>query len=135
MGFGFTPVNSDGSLGNPVITNTLLQGGIVSIYYLGTLIGALFGGWVGDRIGRTRAIALGAAWGVLGASLQCSAQNHSWMICGMLYMTSTADSIFGIFVSSRIIKEPILIVSSTTHQRLWYWHFERCCTSLGNGDF
>jgi hypothetical protein len=33
-GFGYTSVNSDGTLGNPVIT-TLLQGGIVSIYYLG----------------------------------------------------------------------------------------------------
>lgn len=88
MGFGYTPVNADGTLGNPVITNTLLQGGIVSIYYLGTLVGALFGGWVGDRIGRTRAIALGAAWGVIGASLQCSAQNHNWMICGMCFKAS-----------------------------------------------
>jgi len=33
MCFDDTPVNSDGTLGNPVITNTLLQGEIVSIYY------------------------------------------------------------------------------------------------------
>ena len=68
----------------PNITNTLRQGGIVSIYYVGTLIGALIGGWVGEKIGRVRTIALGAAWGVLGASLQCSAQNHAWMICARL---------------------------------------------------
>jgi MFS family permease len=54
----------------------------VSVYYLGTLVGALAGGWVGEKVGRIKAIALGAAWGILGASLQCSAQNHVWMIFG-----------------------------------------------------
>lgn len=52
MGFGYTHL-VNGTL-TPVVTNTLLQGGIVSVYYLGTLFGALFGGWVGDRIGRIR---------------------------------------------------------------------------------
>lgn len=80
MGFGYTKY-VDGNL-TPVVTNSLLQGGIVSVYYLGTLFGALFGGWVGDRIGRIRTIAVGAAWGVFGACLQTSAQNHNWMICG-----------------------------------------------------
>ena len=68
----------------PVVTNSLRQGGIVSIYYVGTLMGALAGGLIGERIGRIKTIALGAAWGVLGASLQCSAQNHTWMICARL---------------------------------------------------
>lgn len=66
----------------PVVTNSLLQGGIVAVYYLGTLFGAFLGGWVGDRIGRIRSIALGTLWGIAGASLQTSAQNHNWMICG-----------------------------------------------------
>jgi hypothetical protein len=56
----------------------------VSVYYLGTLIGCLVGGWVGDKIGRVRTIAFGAAWAILGAALQCSAQNHVWMICARL---------------------------------------------------
>ncbi|KAF7562283.1 hypothetical protein G7046_g1871 [Stylonectria norvegica] len=77
MGFGYV----DEKTGDPVITNSLLQGGIVSVYYLGTLIGCLIGGWVGDKIGRIKTIALGAAWAIVGASLQCSAQNHNWMIC------------------------------------------------------
>ncbi len=81
MGFGYT-ATIDGDQNRPVITNSLLQGGIVSVYYIGTLVGALFGGWVGEKIGRIKTIALGAAWAVLGASLQCSAQNHNWMICG-----------------------------------------------------
>jgi sugar porter (SP) family MFS transporter len=83
MGFGHTET-IDGSANTPVIDNSLLQGGIVSIYYLGTLIGAMTGGWVGEKVGRIRTIALGALWGVIGASLQASAQNHSWMICARL---------------------------------------------------
>ncbi|OJJ56836.1 hypothetical protein ASPSYDRAFT_155487 [Aspergillus sydowii CBS 593.65] len=79
MGFGYTEMK-DG-LPSPVVTDSLLQGGIVSVYYLGTLFGALLGGWTGDKVGRIKAIASGALWGMLGAALQCSAQNHDWMIC------------------------------------------------------
>jgi MFS family permease len=82
MGIGYTaPVNGEPT---PFITNSLLQGGIVSVYYLGTLVGAFVGGWVGDKVGRIRAIAFGAAWAIIGASLQCSAQNHVWMIVARL---------------------------------------------------
>lgn len=79
MGFGYVS-----STGDPIVTDSLLQGGIVSVYYLGTLVGCLVGGWVGDRIGRIKTIAFGAAWAILGAALQCSAQNHIWMICARL---------------------------------------------------
>lgn len=82
MGLGYTSI-VDGEA-TPVITDSLRQGGIVSVYYLGTLVGALVGGVVGEKIGRIRTIAFGAAWGVLGASLQCSAQNHIWMIFARL---------------------------------------------------
>lgn len=77
MGFGYID-----EAGDPVVTNSLLQGGIVSVYYLGTLFGCLLGGWVGDKIGRIKTIALGTIWAIIGASLQCSAQNANWMICG-----------------------------------------------------
>jgi len=79
MGFGY--VNE---AGDPVVTDSLLQGGIVSIYYLGTLAGCLLGGWVGDKIGRVRTIAFGAVWAVLGATLQCSAQSSDWMLWARL---------------------------------------------------
>ncbi|KAI4592613.1 hypothetical protein KJ359_011064 [Pestalotiopsis sp. 9143b] len=79
MGFGYVdPVTEE-----PIITNSLLQGGIVSVYYLGTLFGCMFGGWIGDKIGRVKTIAVGAAWAVVGACLQCSAMNHDWMICAV----------------------------------------------------
>lgn len=77
MGFGYV----DPVTGDPIVTNSLLQGGIVSVYYLGTLFGCLLGGWVGDKVGRIKTIALGSVWAIVGASLQCSAQNHDWMIC------------------------------------------------------
>lgn len=79
MGFGYTEMVEGET--TPVVTNSLLQGGIVAVYYLGTLFGGLFGGWLGDRMGRIKTIAAGAIWAILGASLQCSAQNHNWMIC------------------------------------------------------
>jgi MFS family permease len=34
------------------ITDTLHEGGIVSIYYLGCIFGCFAGGWLADRIGR-----------------------------------------------------------------------------------
>ncbi|KAK8076639.1 mfs monosaccharide protein [Apiospora phragmitis] len=77
MGFGHVNPATNA----PVITDSLLQGGIVSVYYLGTLCGCLFGGWIGDKLGRIRTIAVGAGWAIIGATLQCSAMNHDWMIC------------------------------------------------------
>ncbi|KAL8639239.1 MAG: hypothetical protein Q9228_003707 [Teloschistes exilis] len=74
----------DPETGAPVIDDTLLQGGIVSIYYVGTLVGCLVGGWFGDKYGRIKTIALGAGWAVLGATLQTSAMNHTWMIFARL---------------------------------------------------
>ncbi|KAJ5864831.1 uncharacterized protein N7529_006747 [Penicillium soppii] len=82
MGFGYTKM-VDGEA-TPVVTNSLLQGGIVSVYYLGTLVGGLFGGWLGDRMGRIKTIGVGAAWAIVGAALQCSAMNHNWMICARM---------------------------------------------------
>lgn len=102
MGFGHVET-IDGSPNTPVITNSLLQGGIVSVYYLGTLVGALAGGWVGERVGRIRTIALGAAWGVLGASLQCSAQGHMWMIFGGLLCSSLRVGILELTAIARLI--------------------------------
>ena len=55
----------------------------VAVYYLpGTLLGAFIGGSIGDRFGRINTIAVAAAWAIIGACLQCSAQNSTWMICG-----------------------------------------------------
>jgi len=63
------------------ITEPTRQGGIVSIYYLGTLFGALLAGILGDRIGRIKTMMLGSLWVLVGAALQASAQNITWMLC------------------------------------------------------
>ncbi|KAI0354200.1 general substrate transporter [Trametes cingulata] len=66
------------------ITEPTRQGGIVSIYYFGTLLGCLMGGILGDRIGRIKTMVLGSLWVLFGAALQCSAQNIAWMCCARI---------------------------------------------------
>ncbi|KAA1123332.1 hypothetical protein PGTUg99_008442 [Puccinia graminis f. sp. tritici] len=56
-------------------------GGIVAVYYGGTFIGALIGGSLGDRIGRLKTIVFACFWAIIGAALQASAQNITWMCC------------------------------------------------------
>ena len=128
MGFGY----QDPETGAVVVTNAILQGGIVSVYYLGTLVGALLGGKVADRYGRIKGIALGALWAVVGASLQASAQSHEWMICarvvngigtGILnaivpvYATETADyTSRGQFVSIEFTLNIFGVVSHHSRQ-------------------
>lgn len=63
------------------VTNSAKLGGIVSVYYLGTLIGAMLGGWLGDKLGRINVIRIGCAWSIFGAALQTAAMNSNWMIC------------------------------------------------------
>lgn len=70
--------------GSVTVTNTLLQGGIVSVFYLGTLAGCFLGGYVSDRYGRIKSLGSGAAWGIVGAVLQCTAMNPAWMITSRL---------------------------------------------------
>lgn len=61
-----------------------LLGGIVAVYYAGTLIGALMGGWIGDKIGRIKTVVVGSVIAIFGAILQTAAQNVAWMICSRI---------------------------------------------------
>ncbi|PSS11019.1 hypothetical protein PHLCEN_2v3315 [Hermanssonia centrifuga] len=81
MGIGYSTYMGPSEGYVATITEPTRQGGIVSIYYLGTLIGCLLGGVAGDRIGRLRSMMLGSLWVLIGAALQCSAQNLTWMLC------------------------------------------------------
>lgn len=55
-------------------------GGIVAIYYGGTLIGGLVGGWLGDEIGRIRTTLVACVVAIIGAAFQSSAQHITWMM-------------------------------------------------------
>jgi MFS family permease len=50
-----------------------------SMTLLFTHSGAIFVGHYADRIGRLKTIELGCLWGILGAALQASAQNFTWI--------------------------------------------------------
>ncbi|EGO20303.1 hypothetical protein SERLADRAFT_358187 [Serpula lacrymans var. lacrymans S7.9] len=75
MGLGYSTYEGPSQGYVVTITNPTRQGGIVSIYYFGTLIGCLMGGVIGDRYGA------GSIWVLIGAALQCSSQNLAWMLC------------------------------------------------------
>ncbi|KAF8747929.1 Sugar transporter, partial [Rhizoctonia solani] len=97
--------------GTPVVTNSAKQGGIVAVYYLGTLIGCLLGGVIGDSIGRVKTVVVGCAWSVFGAALQCSAQNVPWMqdICrkirSLIMWTGLGSRDFRLFVRGAFIAQ------------------------------
>ncbi|KAJ3537362.1 hypothetical protein NM688_g6703 [Phlebia brevispora] len=81
MGLGYSTYEGPSEGYVATITKPTRQGGIVSIYYFGTLLGCLMGGIAGDRLGRIKSMMLGSAWVLVGAALQCSAQNLAWMLC------------------------------------------------------
>ncbi|KAK5806824.1 hypothetical protein VI817_001082 [Penicillium citrinum] len=62
--------------------NTAAEGGIVAVYYGGTIIGSLMAGCLADRCGRIKSIVFGCLWAALGAVLQTSAYNITWMCFG-----------------------------------------------------
>ncbi|KAL9632737.1 MAG: hypothetical protein Q9204_003672 [Flavoplaca sp. TL-2023a] len=64
--------------------NVAALGGIVSVYYGGTLIGALIAGSLADRMGRIKAVVFGCLWALLGAVFQASAYNITWICFGQV---------------------------------------------------
>lgn len=66
-----------------------LVGGLVSIWFLGFAIGALFVGYYADKIGRLKTVQIGCIWGAVGAILQCSAQD-----AGMMFVARVVGGTF-----------------------------------------
>jgi MFS family permease len=62
---------------NGVVTNATKDGGLVSIYYLGALVGCLWAGSMSDKYGRKIVVFLGTLWAIFGAALLSAAQNDS----------------------------------------------------------
>lgn len=83
--------------GDVTVTDSTRQGGIVAIYYFGTLVGCVFGGLFSDRQGRIKSIACGALIAIIGAALQCSAEQISWM-CGARFVNGIGTGILNAVV-------------------------------------
>jgi MFS family permease len=58
------------------------QGGIVASMAFGSLFGALSSSFIADRLSRRAAIQIGSVIFILGAILQCSAQNIAHLVVG-----------------------------------------------------
>ena len=65
---------------NPQTTrDSAAIGGIVAVYYAGSLVGGLVGGCLGDSIGRVKTTMFGCIFAMIGATLQTSAMSITWM--------------------------------------------------------
>lgn len=95
----------------------------MSIYYLGTLIGCMVGGWIGDKIGRKKTILVGCAWIFLGAPLQVKVFDN----------LDEMSLSFGL--STGLCAEPCLDVMRPLHQRNWNRPFEFCRTCMVSRSF
>ncbi|ODQ83218.1 hypothetical protein BABINDRAFT_170202 [Babjeviella inositovora NRRL Y-12698] len=64
--------------------NSLTQGGITASMAGGSFLGSLIAGGFGDKVGRRLTIQTGALFWMIGAAIQCSAQNVVQLIFGRL---------------------------------------------------
>ncbi|ESZ92908.1 MFS sugar transporter [Sclerotinia borealis F-4128] len=65
---------------SPVVPNPHKLGLIISIYYLGSIIGAFLLGQLADHIGRINATCIAASLALAGGTLQSSAHNAAWIM-------------------------------------------------------
>ncbi|WWD16756.1 hypothetical protein CI109_101188 [Kwoniella shandongensis] len=56
-------------------------GGIVAVYYAGSLVGGMVSGYLGDKIGRVKTVMFGCLIATIGGALQASTMNMTWMCC------------------------------------------------------
>ncbi|KAL4782318.1 general substrate transporter [Aspergillus varians] len=59
-----------------------LQGGITASMSAGSFAGALAAGWVADHLGRRYALMIASLVWIIGAAIQCSAQNVAHLVAG-----------------------------------------------------
>jgi MFS family permease len=53
---------------------------MVSIYYLGAIVGAYAGGWLGDRIGRINGLFCSGIFALIGGALQAATQSSDFIL-------------------------------------------------------
>ncbi|RYN95345.1 hypothetical protein AA0120_g3852 [Alternaria tenuissima] len=92
------------------ITDTLHEGGIVSIYYLGCIVGSFLGGWLADRIGRINGLWIGAVFALVGGALQAATQSSDFILVARIVTGLGTGALTGI--------TPVLVseTSSASHR-------------------
>ncbi|KAI5204990.1 hypothetical protein AUEXF2481DRAFT_215712 [Aureobasidium subglaciale EXF-2481] len=92
------------------VTNTTKQGGIVSVYYLGAIVGCFVGGWAADRIGRINGLFFAAIFALIGGALQAATQSADFIIVARVVTGLGTGALTGI--------TPVLVseVSSADHR-------------------
>lgn len=73
--------------------NSDTQGGITASMSAGSFIGSLAAGWLCDRMGRRGILQVASVIWVIGAALQCSAQNIAHLIVGRI-VSGLASKLF-----------------------------------------
>ncbi|GAA5856833.1 hypothetical protein JCM8547_008865 [Rhodosporidiobolus lusitaniae] len=71
---------SIGEYPSGVVDDEVHQGGIVSIYYLGCIVGCFMGGWAADRWGRINGVLSASLFAMVGGALQAAAQSSDFML-------------------------------------------------------
>ncbi|EON69309.1 hypothetical protein W97_08569 [Coniosporium apollinis CBS 100218] len=93
-------------LDDGTVTDTLHQGGIVSIYYLGCIVGCFIGGWLADRIGRINGLFIGAIFALIGGALQAATQSSDFILVARVITGLGTGALTGI--------TPVLISETST---------------------
>ena len=97
--------NADGK-----VTNVTKQGGIVSIYYLGAIVGCFAGGWLADRIGRINGTFVASFFAMVGGALQSATQSAAMILVSRIITgigTGALTAIIPVYVAE----------TSTSHGR------------------
>ena len=61
-------------------TNTTHQVGMISMYYLGAIMGSFAGGWLADRIGRINGHSYASMFALVGGALQAATRGSNFIL-------------------------------------------------------
>lgn len=109
-------------LPNGQVTDEVHQGGIVSIYYLGCIVGCFAGGWAADRIGRVNGLVeilnrisnrlihcrlfIGSIFALIGGALQAATQSSDFILVARVVTGLGTGALTGI--------TPVLVSETST---------------------
>ncbi|OCL02250.1 major facilitator superfamily transporter sugar [Glonium stellatum] len=93
-------------LPNGHVTDTTKQGGIVSIYYLGAIVGCFLGGWAADRIGRINGLFFASIFALIGGALQAATTSADFILVARVVTGLGTGALTGI--------TPVLVSETST---------------------